>query len=77
MKEQAREPTAIARAVEIAGGLTAMTRRLGMKNPQAVYEWVKYDRVPAARVLAIETAVDGAVTRHQLRPDLYPSEAAA
>jgi DNA-binding transcriptional regulator YdaS (Cro superfamily) len=31
-------------------------------------------KVPAERVLSIESATDGAVTRHELRPDLYPTE---
>jgi len=34
-------------------------------------------RIPAERVLAIETATGGKVTRHELRPDLYPVEPAA
>ncbi len=32
--------------------------------------------VPAERVLEIEAATEGKVTRHELRPDLYPLEAA-
>jgi len=34
-------------------------------------------RVPAERVLAIENATDGVISRHELRPDLYPVEQAA
>lgn len=35
----------------------------------AVNQW---DECPAERVLTIERATGGQVTRHQLRPDLYP-----
>ena len=31
-------------------------------------------RVPAERVIEIESATGGQVTRHELRPDLYPKE---
>ena len=31
-------------------------------------------RIPAERVLGIELATGGKVTRHELRPDLYPVE---
>jgi DNA-binding transcriptional regulator YdaS (Cro superfamily) len=35
----------------------------------AVRQW---DQCPPERVLAIERATGGKVTRHQLRPDIYP-----
>lgn len=38
---------------------------------QAVGKW---KRVPAEYVLAIESILDGELTRHDLRPDLYPRE---
>jgi DNA-binding transcriptional regulator YdaS (Cro superfamily) len=31
-------------------------------------------KVPAERVLLIEAATGGRVSRHELRPDLYPLE---
>jgi DNA-binding transcriptional regulator YdaS (Cro superfamily) len=38
-----------------------------------VWNWINRDRkVPAEFVLAIERATGGRVTRHQLRPDIYP-----
>jgi len=40
-----------------------------------VSHWVTgRTRIPAERVLTIEAATDGKVTRHELRPDLYPIE---
>jgi DNA-binding transcriptional regulator YdaS (Cro superfamily) len=44
-----------------------------------VSQWISGERVPAERVLAIEFATAGAVTRYDLRPDLFgvaPAKAA-
>ncbi|HET7084690.1 MAG TPA: Cro/CI family transcriptional regulator [Rhizomicrobium sp.] len=50
----------------------AVARAVGV-SPQAVSEILRRGRrVPAEWCLAIETATCGAVTRHDLRPDLYP-----
>jgi len=52
----------------------AVARAVGV-SPQAVSEILRRgQRVPAEWCLAIETATAGAVTRHDLRPDLYPSK---
>ena len=40
-------------------------------TPQAVSGWLSKG-VPPERVLAIEKATDGKVTRYKLRPDIYP-----
>lgn len=66
---------AIQRAAELAGGQSALARKLGCTS-QAISKMCSTGRVPAERVLAIESAVDGAVTRFELRPDLYPAEQA-
>ena len=58
---------ALSRAIDIAGGVRALARTLGI-SPQAISQW---SRVPAERVLAIERATSGAITRMELRPDLY------
>ena len=55
---------------------TALAKKLGVAHPQ-VYRWASGTRVPAERVLDIERATNGAVKRHELRPDLYPPEEAA
>jgi len=65
------EPVALA-AREV-GGIAELARRLSVR-PQTFYQWKS---VPAKRVLEIEAATEGKVTRHQMRPDLYPREAAA
>lgn len=56
------------RAKELAGGQVGLATRLGV-TPQAISQW---DKVPALRVLAVEAA--SGVSRHELRPDLYPLE---
>lgn len=62
---------ALQEAIELAGGKIALAQFLNIKLP-AVYQW---KRAPAARVLKIEEAARGKITRHQLRPDIYPPEA--
>lgn len=62
---------ALKRAVKNAGGQATFARLIGV-TAQAVSQW---DEVPPLRVLAVER-VSG-VSRHDLRPDLYPVEAEA
>jgi DNA-binding transcriptional regulator YdaS (Cro superfamily) len=59
---------ALERAVKNAGGQAEFARLIGV-TAQAVSQW---DKVPPLRVLAVEN-VSG-VSRHELRPDLYPLE---
>lgn len=64
--------SAIKRAVNHAGGQSALARTLGV-TPQAVQRWCSEGRVPACRVLDVERAVEKSVTRNELRPDIYPA----
>lgn len=49
-------------------GSTALSRALGEEiTPQAISQW---KQVPAGRVLDVERATG--VSRHRLRPDIYP-----
>jgi DNA-binding transcriptional regulator YdaS (Cro superfamily) len=59
---------ALKRAVGNAGGQAKFARLIGV-TAQAVSQW---DEVPPLRVLEVER-VSG-VSRHDLRPDLYPIE---
>lgn len=59
---------ALKRAIDAVGGLAGLADPLGISS-QAVSQW---DEVPPLRVLAVER-VSG-VSRHELRPDLYPRE---
>lgn len=61
----------VEKAVAVVGSQSALARALDV-SPQAVNQWIK-TRVPAERVLDIEAATKGQVTRHELRPDLYPN----
>lgn len=62
---------ALKRAVECASGEAALARAIGV-TPQAVNQW---SVAPALRVIAIEEAAAGKITRHDLRPDIYPLDA--
>lgn len=67
-----KEP--IQRAIQIAGGLKPLASLLGLKHYQVIQHWRNSGRVPADHVLALERATNRKVTRHELRPDLYPDD---
>lgn len=62
---------ALARAIDVAGGQVALSRRIGARQ-NTIHYWLHKTRfgVAAEFVLAIESATG--VPRHALRPDLYP-----
>lgn len=64
--------TPIERAIEIVGGQQKLAAACGVRY-QAVQKWVRHG-VPAERVLDIEAATDGKISRHDLRPDIYPRD---
>lgn len=68
--------TPIQKAIQHAGGVSALAANIGVTY-QAIQQWEKAGRVPAERAIQIERATDGEVTRHELRPDLYPEERVA
>lgn len=51
-------------------GLTSLSKAVGVKPP-SIHNWLKTGRAPSHRVLAIEAATGGRVTRFQLRPDVF------
>lgn len=59
---------ALKRAIKVVGGLAGIADPLGI-TMQAVSQW---DEVPPRRVLAVERVTG--ISRHELRPDLYPRE---
>lgn len=67
---------ALDKAINEVGGQSALAAALKLpgKNPRMTVQQWKKRGVPAARVLQIERATKGKVTRHELRPDLYPEE---
>jgi DNA-binding transcriptional regulator YdaS (Cro superfamily) len=64
------KPTPLERAILAAGSGKALAGLLGV-TPMAVSYW-KARGVPARQALPIEKATG--IPRHELRPDLYPSE---
>ncbi|AYY98831.1 chaperone [Burkholderia multivorans] len=75
--ENAEDLSPIQRACAVLGwgGQSKLARELSKVGapctPQAVQKMCATGHVPAERVLAIEAATG--VSRHELRPDLYPS----
>jgi TorA maturation chaperone TorD len=57
--------TGLDQAIRAAGGVGALARKIGIAQP-SVSNWT---RIPAERVLAVETATG--IDRSVLRPDLY------
>lgn len=71
---ETKEVQALRRAVEKAGGQSALARACGVKQGH-VWHWInKSMRVPAEHVLSVEAATGGTVTRHELRPDIFGNE---
>jgi DNA-binding transcriptional regulator YdaS (Cro superfamily) len=64
------KPTPLERAILAAGSGKALAELLGV-TPMAVSYW-KARGVPARQALPIEKATG--ISRHELRPDLYPTE---
>lgn len=66
-----KENPAIRKAIDALDVKTAaeLARLVGVR-PQAVDKWLR-GRAPAERCRAIEEATGGAVTRYELRPDVF------
>ena len=68
--------TPLERAIKAAGSARELARRVGV-SPQSVWLWRKGKSISAERALDIESATNGVVSKHDLRPDLWgPREAA-
>lgn len=71
---------ALEQAISIAGTQAELARRIATAErpikQQHVWNWLKRDKkVPPEVVLDIER--ETGVSRHKLRPDIYPEEVAA
>jgi DNA-binding transcriptional regulator YdaS (Cro superfamily) len=66
------ELDALKLAVKTLGGHSATAKAIGISQ-QAVTRKMRHGgRVPAEWCLPLEEATNGKITRHDLRPDLYP-----
>lgn len=62
----------LAEAVRAAGSQSAFARLLG-RNQSTVFDWLRFSKpLPAEHVLTVERELG--ISRHLLRPDLYPLE---
>lgn len=64
--EPTRNP-ALERAIDAAGGLTALARLLGLKSHAVIHQW-RLNRVPAEHCPSVEGATG--VRCEELRPDV-------
>jgi len=62
---------ALKQAVNIAGSSKSLGEAIGV-TAERVRMWLHRDNLPAEYVLAIERITG--VSRHELRPDIYPKE---
>lgn len=75
--------TAFTRTIDLLGGQTTTAQRLTEvlgKRVSQQWVWTVLNRnqaVPAEWCLPLEQATGGKITRHDLRPDIYPREDAA
>lgn len=68
----------IHQAIELTGSQQKLAEGAGCSQQHISYLLTSAKRVTAETALGIERATDGRVSRHDLRPDLYPrSEGAA
>lgn len=77
MTKKERDPE-LEKAIEAAGGPAALAKFISENyediSTQAICDW---KRCPPLRVLQVEAATKGEISRSQLRPDLYPADQAA
>lgn len=59
----------IKQAIEKSGGVAELSRALNITY-EAVRQWDERNTIPAGRVIEVER-ISG-VSRHLLRPDIYP-----
>ena len=60
---------AIEKAVEIAGGQSSLALALGVSQPR-VWNWLHKSQISPEFVIPVEKVTG--VSRHELRPDIYP-----
>ena len=61
----------IQKAIDKAGSVRALARSGGFGRP-SIYRWLAGERVSPETAIRLENVTDGAVTRQELRPDMWP-----
>lgn len=75
-KHPKSKDTPLARARKCFASQKAMADALDISQ-QSVSEALKRGKAPPGWCIALERATGGKVTRHELRPDLYPVESSS
>lgn len=70
-----QELKALQRAIAVLGSQAALARIVGVRQPSVWRALRVARRASAEWCVPIERATKGIVTRHELRPDLYPEQA--
>lgn len=70
---------ALKKAVAVVGGQSELARRLASLSGRPirqghVWKWIRAGKIAADMAIHAESATGGGVSRHELRPDLYPVE---
>lgn len=66
-----KENPAIRRAIDMFGTQTALAARIGVGQNVISYWLHECKQVPPKRAVQLEAVTNGAVTRKELRPDLW------
>ena len=72
MASMKKTSSAVRRAIQAGGGPRVLAPQFNVTQ-QAVIKWRSQGKVPAERVLRLEELTG--VSRHELRPDIYPRDA--
>jgi DNA-binding transcriptional regulator YdaS (Cro superfamily) len=64
------ERLALEKAIALIGGTMAAARAFGIKPP-SISRWLSKGRAPSDRCLRLQQLTKGAVTVHELRPDVF------
>lgn len=67
---------AVREACERAGGQAALAKQIGVAQ-SAVSQWITKSRIGCGARYALPIEAATGVSRHDLRPDIYPREDAA
>ncbi len=69
--DQKKTSAAVKRAIEMFGSQTALAKRIGVGQNTISYWLYEAKQVPPKRAVQLEAVTNGAVTRRELRPDLW------